>query len=245
MAIRLLCVAGARPNFMKLAPLLKALDAATDFDPSVVHTGQHYDDQMSGRFFRDLEIREPEYSLHVGSASHAQQTAEIMKAFEPVILRERPDGVVVVGDVNSTLACALVAAKLQVPVTHVEAGLRSFDRSMPEEINRVVTDTISDLLLVSEESGRGHLLAEGHPESSIRVVGNLMIDTLRWNLGRANGSHIVEDLGAGGGTYGVVTLHRPANGDCRRTAALLPRPPANAAHDGRSWPSGRRRHSRD
>src|SRR5438067_2891382 len=159
--MKLICVAGARPNFMKLAPLVRALENDADFEPVLVHTGQHYDDIMSGQFFRDLAIRPPDHSMRVGSGSHAQQTADILKGFEPIVLNEAPAGVVVVGDVNSTLACALVAAKLNVPVIHVESGLRSFDRQMPEEINRVVTDAVASLLLVTEESGRRNLLGEG------------------------------------------------------------------------------------
>lgn len=210
--MKLICVAGARPNFMKLAPLLRAFANDDALSAVLVHTGQHYDDQMSGQFFRELEIRPPDHFMGVGSASHAQQTAEIMKGFEAIVLAEKPQGVVVVGDVNSTLACALVAAKLNIPVIHVEAGLRSFDRAMPEEINRLVTDAVSNLLLVTEESGRRNLLAEGVDESRIRIVGNLMIDTLRMNTARAEESTIREDLGASG-KYGVVTLHRPANVD--------------------------------
>jgi UDP-N-acetylglucosamine 2-epimerase (non-hydrolysing) len=212
MAIKLICVAGARPNFMKLAPLLRALSADPAFEPVLAHTGQHYDDRMSTQFFRDLDIPEPNYFMRVGSGSHAQQTAEIMKGFEPIVLDEKPDGVVVVGDVNSTVACALVAAKLNIPVIHVESGLRSFDRSMPEEINRIVTDALASLLLVTEESGRKNLLAEGVAEDRIRVVGNLMIDTLRMNLARAAQSRILDQLGTPE-RYGVVTLHRPANVD--------------------------------
>ena len=212
MPLRLLCIAGARPNFMKLAPLIRALANDNCFHPVLVHTGQHYDDRMSGQFFRDLEIPAPDHSLEVGSGSHAQQTAEIMKRFEPIVLEEKPDGVLVVGDVNSTIACALVAVKLGVPVIHVEAGLRSFDRSMPEEINRIVTDAISTLLLVTEETGHRNLLAEGIDESRIRIVGNLMIDTLRTNTARAEASSILEDLGIHD-RYGVVTLHRPSNVD--------------------------------
>jgi UDP-N-acetylglucosamine 2-epimerase (non-hydrolysing) len=168
---------------------------------------------MSGRFFRDLGLPEPRHHLQVGSASHAVQTAEIMKRFEPVVLDEQPDAVIVVGDVNSTMACALVAAKLGIAVVHVEAGLRSFDRAMPEEINRVVTDAISDLLLVTESSGLRNLRAEGIPEQRIRVVGNLMIDTLHANLARARSSGIVQRLGIEEPRWGLVTLHRPANVD--------------------------------
>jgi len=211
--IRILCVAGARPNFMKLAPLVAALDRDPDFSPFLVHTGQHYDDQMSGQFFRDLGMPDPKHNLSVGSGSHAQQTAEILKRFEPVVLDENPQAVLVVGDVNSTMACALVAKKLQIPVIHVEAGLRSFDRSMPEEINRLVTDAISDLLLVTEESGRRNLLAEGVPPDRIFLVGNLMIDSLRANIHNARSSSILTRLAAKPRSYGLVTLHRPSNVD--------------------------------
>ncbi len=212
-AIRILCVAGARPNFMKLAPLVAGLDRDPAFAPFIVHTGQHYDDQMSGQFFRDLGLPDPKFNLTVGSGSHAQQTAEILRRFEPVVLEEMPDAVLVVGDVNSTMACALVAKKLQIPVIHVEAGLRSFDRSMPEEINRLVTDAISDLLLVTEESGRRNLLTEGVAPDRIFLVGNLMIDSLRANIHQAQQSDILERLGAKAKSYGLVTLHRPSNVD--------------------------------
>jgi len=213
MNIRILCVAGARPNFMKLAPLVAALDQDPGFSPFLVHTGQHYDDQMSGQFFRDLGLPDPKFNLNVGSGSHAQQTAEILKRFEPVVLNEKPDAVLVVGDVNSTMACALVAKKLQIPVIHVEAGLRSFDRGMPEEINRLVTDAISDLLLVTEESGRRNLIAEGVPAGHIFLVGNLMIDSLRANIHNAQQSGILTRLEAKPKSYGLVTLHRPSNVD--------------------------------
>ncbi len=210
--IRLICVAGARPNFMKVAPLIRALRADASFSTALVHTGQHYDDAMSGQFFRELQIPEPQHFMGVGSGSHAQQTAAIITGFEPILLSESPAGVVVVGDVNSTLACGLVAAKLNVPVIHVESGLRSFDRKMPEEINRIVTDALASLLLVTEDSGRRNLLAEGVPDSRIRVVGNLMIDTLRFNQSRAEASTILETLG-NPAAYGLVTLHRPSNVD--------------------------------
>jgi UDP-N-acetylglucosamine 2-epimerase (non-hydrolysing) len=221
MPISLLLVAGARPNFMKLAPLFRALRPDADLDPLLVHTGQHYDDQMSGSFFRDLDLPEPAHNLAVGSGSHAWQTAEIMKRFEPVVLSEKPRAVVVVGDVNSTVACALVAAKLGVAVVHAEAGLRSFDRSMPEEINRVVTDAIAGLLLVTEESGRQNLLGEGIPESRVRMVGNLMIDSLRFQLERARRSDIPARLGVDGTRFGLVTLHRPSNVDDPRQLAEI------------------------
>jgi UDP-N-acetylglucosamine 2-epimerase (non-hydrolysing) len=213
MKVRILCVAGARPNFMKLAPLVAALELDPDFSPFIVHTGQHYDDQMSGQFFRDLAMPAPKFNLNVGLGSHAQQTAEIMRRFEPVVIEERPDAVLVVGDVNSTMACALVAKKLQIPVIHIESGLRSFDRAMPEEINRVVTDAVSDLLLVTEDSGRRHLLAEGVRPDRIHLVGNLMIDTLRLNAQKARQSDILARLGTVAKSYGLVTLHRPSNVD--------------------------------
>jgi UDP-N-acetylglucosamine 2-epimerase (non-hydrolysing) len=211
--IRLALIAGARPNFMKIAPLMNALAGDPGFDPIMVHTGQHYDDNMSGQFFRDLGIPTPQFHLEVGSGTHAQQTAEIMKRIEPVLLETRPRAVVVVGDVNSTAAAALVAKKLDIEVVHVEAGLRSFDRSMPEEINRVVTDSISDLFLVTEESGRVNLLREGIAPDRIHLVGNLMIDSLRQNLERARTSDIAARCGIGDSPFGLVTLHRPANVD--------------------------------
>jgi len=198
---------------MKLAPLVAVLGRDPDFSPFIVHTGQHYDDQMSGQFFRDLEMPAPKFNLNAGLGSHAQQTGEIMQRFEPVVLEERPHAVLVVGDVNSTMACALVAKKLQIPVIHVEAGLRSFDRAMPEEINRVVTDVVSDLLLVTEDSGRRNLLAEGIPPERIHLVGNLMIDSLRRNVRKARQSGILARLGATAKSYGLVTLHRPSNVD--------------------------------
>ncbi len=211
--IKLAMVAGARPNFMKIAPLMKALAGDPAFAVTLIHTGQHYDDNMSGQFFRDLGIPQPQFHLEVGSASHAQQTAEIMKRIEPVLQELRPAAVIVVGDVNSTAAAALVAKKLRIDVVHAEAGLRSFDRTMPEEINRIVTDSICDIFLVTEESGRANLLREGVAAERIHLVGNLMIDSLRQNLERALESDIAERLGVRGKQYGVVTLHRPANVD--------------------------------
>jgi UDP-N-acetylglucosamine 2-epimerase (non-hydrolysing) len=196
---------------MKVAPLIAAL-GTDDFIPILVHTGQHYDYAMSGQFFRDLGLPEPDYHLEAGSGSHAQQTAEILKRMEPVLLKEQPAGVVVVGDVNSTIAGALAASKLGITVVHVEAGLRSFDRSMPEEINRLATDAIADLFLVTEESGRSNLLREGVKTARIHMVGNLMIDSLRKHLEKALGSDIRYRLIAEE-RYGLVTLHRPANVD--------------------------------
>jgi UDP-N-acetylglucosamine 2-epimerase (non-hydrolysing) len=198
---------------MKLAPLFRAFSSCPEFAPALIHTGQHYDDQMSGQFFRELGLPVPLHNLEVGSGSHAQQTAEIMKRFEPVVLEEKPLAVLVVGDVNSTTACALVAKKLDVFLIHVEAGLRSFDRSMPEEINRLVTDAISDLLLVTEESGVQNLEKEGARPEQIRVVGNLMIDSLLFHLERASGLPILDNLRLREQKFGLVTLHRPANVD--------------------------------
>lgn len=198
---------------MKIAPLMTAFTRDEDFDLVLVHTGQHYDDSMSGSFFRDLGIPAPKHHLEVGSGSHAQQTAEIMRRLEPILLTEHPAGLIVVGDVNSTAAAALVAAKLGIAVIHAEAGLRSFDRSMPEEINRVVTDAISDLLLVTEESGRANLLKEGKQPDRIVLVGNLMVDSLRQNLAAALQSDIRQRLGILNEPFGLVTLHRPANVD--------------------------------
>ncbi len=212
MKIRLAIAAGARPNFMKVAPLMAALSADEDFETVLIHTGQHYDEAMSGRFLRDLQIREPDYHLQVGSGTHAQQTAEIMRRLEPVLIESGPDGIVVVGDVNSTMAGALVAAKLGIAVIHAEAGLRSFDRTMPEEVNRLVTDSISDLLLVTEYSAVLNLRNEGKPESRIVMVGNLMVDSLKRNLSEAMKSDIRERLGIAD-RFGLVTLHRPANVD--------------------------------
>ncbi len=210
---KIINICGARPNFMKIAPLMRAYKSYDNIDAMIVHTGQHYDTNMSDLFFRQLGIPEPDLNLEVGSASHATQTAEIMKRFEPVVLRERPDWVLVVGDVNSTIACALVATKLDVRVAHVEAGLRSFDRRMPEEINRVLTDAISDLLFVSEPSGLENLAREGVDPKKVHHVGNVMIDTLRANFDKAEGSDVRDRLGLKKGAYAVVTLHRPSNVD--------------------------------
>ncbi len=211
--IRLVLLAGARPNFMKVAPLMAALAQDNRFESVLIHTGQHYDDSMSGTFFRELRIPAPHHHLNVGSGSHAQQTAEVMRRLEPVLLAENPSAVLVVGDVNSTVAGALVAAKLGVPVIHAEAGLRSFDRSMPEEINRIATDAVTDLFLVTEESGRKNLIKEGHDPARIAVVGNLMVDSLRHNLSAALQSDVCERLGISNDHFGLVTLHRPANVD--------------------------------
>lgn len=219
--IKIINVCGARPNFMKIAPLMRAYKQHAELQPMLIHTGQHYDEKMSDLFFRQLEIPEPDLNLEVGSGSHAQQTAEIMKRFEPVVLEHRPDWIVVVGDVNSTIACALVGKKLGVKVAHVEAGLRSFDREMPEEINRVLTDAISDLLLVSEPSGLENLKREGVSDEKIHFVGNVMIDTLKANLEKADRSKILDELDLEPGGYNAVTLHRPSNVDDAETLGRI------------------------
>lgn len=216
-----LCVVGARPNFMKIAPIMRAFSQPSSrLSARLLHTGQHYDAAMKHAFFEQLSIPEPEIDLEVGSGSHAQQTAEIMKRFEPVIDASQPTAVLVVGDVNSTIACALVAAKKGVPVIHVEAGLRSGDRSMPEEINRVLTDQLSELLFTTEASASENLIREGISASKIHFVGNVMIDTLRYNLELAVPA--MQTLTAvgfdasqvdGSGRYGLITLHRPSNVD--------------------------------
>ena len=216
--MKVINVVGARPNFMKAAPVVEEMKRRSDeFAPLLVHTGQHYDREMSEAFFRDLSLPEPDVYLGVGSGSHAQQTAAVMTSFEPVLLSERPDWVVVVGDVNSTLACALVAVKLGVRVAHVEAGLRSRDRTMPEEINRILTDQLADLLLTPSQDADRNLLVEGIAAERIRFVGNVMIDSLFAQLKRADGSRVREELGLSGIDYAVLTLHRPSNVDERAT----------------------------
>ncbi|HEV2689238.1 MAG TPA: UDP-N-acetylglucosamine 2-epimerase (non-hydrolyzing) [Bryobacteraceae bacterium] len=211
--IQILCVAGARPNFMKLAPLFREFAKDSRIAATLLHTGQHYDDRMSACFLHDLGLPAPKYNLAVNRGSNVHQIAEIMSRFEPVLMSENPSAVLVVGDVNSTVACALTAKKLGFFLIHVEAGLRSFDRSMPEEINRLVTDAIADLLLVSEESGVRNLANEGIPPEKIRLVGNLLIDSLHYHLPQSKKSEIVSHLGLDGQKFGVVTLHRPANVD--------------------------------
>jgi UDP-N-acetylglucosamine 2-epimerase (non-hydrolysing) len=227
--MKLLVVVGARPNFMKAAPILKAIgefnrsrsEWAEAIVPVLVHTGQHYDAQMSDSFFSELDLPQPDVFLGAGSGSHAAQTAEIMRRFEPVLLEEKPDALLVVGDVNSTLACALVASKLagktRPAIAHVEAGLRSCDRSMPEEINRILTDQISDLLFVTEESGVRNLRVEGIPSGRIHFVGNTMIDSLREYESRAELSPVTERFGLNRGKYVLLTLHRAANVDDRES----------------------------
>ncbi len=211
---KVLNIVGARPNFMKIAPIVREMRRRKDeFLPLIVHTGQHYDEAMSDSFFRDLGIPKPDYHLEVGSHSHAVQTAKIMMAFEPIVLAEKPDWVLVVGDVNSTIACALVCAKLGVKVAHVEAGLRSRDRTMPEEINRILTDAISDLLLTTSQDADENLKAEGVTADKIKFVGNVMIDSLFYNLEKSRNSKAREDLDLIDKDYAVLTLHRPSNVD--------------------------------
>ena len=219
--IRVLAVAGARPNFMKIAALLRELRGRAGFETFLVHTGQHYDEVMSDGFFRDLGIPAPDANLGVGSGSHATQTAEVLSRIEPLIGRERPDVVVVVGDVNSTLAGALAAVKLGVPVAHVEAGLRSFDRSMPEEINRLLTDAISTWLFVTEPSGEENLRREGVDPQRIHHVGNVMIDTLLAHVERARSLDTLLRFGLEPRGYAVLTLHRPSNVDDPSRLAVL------------------------
>ena len=249
--MKIMIVVGARPNFMKAAPLIvairehnrKGVALSSDKPPVetetiqeiLVHTGQHYDESMSGSFFVDLELPKPDIHLGIGSGSHAAQTAEIMRRFEEVLLQEKPDALIVVGDVNSTVSCALVAAKISYDssgtrplIAHVEAGLRSFDRAMPEEVNRIVTDHLSDLLFVTEESGERNLAHEGVPQERIHFVGNTMIDSLLASQEKASRSAILETLGLRNGSakngqansarpYALLTLHRPSNVDNRET----------------------------
>jgi UDP-N-acetylglucosamine 2-epimerase (non-hydrolysing) len=211
--MKILNVVGARPNLMKIAPLMAEYSRYKSIKATLVHTGQHYDEIMSKLFFSELGIPEPDVNLEVGSGSHAAQTAEIMKRFEPVLINYKPDVVVVVGDVNSTIACGLVAVKLGIKLVHVEAGLRSGDRSMPEEINRVLTDSISDLLFCTEQSGVKNLLREGISPKKIHLVGHVMIDTLLRNKEKAKKSNILNLLNLNGDDFAVLTLHRPSNVD--------------------------------
>jgi UDP-N-acetylglucosamine 2-epimerase (non-hydrolysing) len=214
-------VGGARPNFMKIAPIYRAALAHSDVDCRIIHTGQHYDYEMSQAFFEDLEIPKPQYFLDAGSGSHAVQTAKIMVAFEEVCIKEKPDLVIVVGDVNSTLACSIVAKKLLIKVAHVEAGLRSFDLTMPEEINRMVTDAISDYFFVTEESGSRNLLREGKTAERVHLVGHVMIDNLLHQVKKLEGEDVMKfsvfSLKPAKKSYAFMTLHRPSNVDDRDT----------------------------
>lgn len=218
-------IAGARPNFMKIAPIARAFDQGEGVAYKIVHTGQHYDRNMSDIFFQELGIRAPDHHLGAGGGTHAEQTARIMVAFEKVCQKDLPDLVLVVGDVNSTLACSIVAKKMHVPVAHVEAGLRSFDLDMPEEINRMVTDAISDLFFVTEEEGVTNLRKEGKTEQSIHFVGHVMIDNLFYQLAKLTQMDPASFASAGvkpkGVKYGVVTLHRPSNVDDKATLTRI------------------------
>jgi len=227
-------VAAARPNFMKIAPLIRAIQAynsdptiqsrlkgVAGINPILVHTGQHYDDNMSDTFFRDLNIPMPDIYMGIGSGSHAEQTGRVLIAFEEVLLKENPDLVIVVGDVNSTMACSLAAVKLHIPVAHVEAGLRSFDRTMPEEINRIVTDAVADYLFTPSPDGDTNLIREGVPREKIFLVGDIMVDNLLYNLEKARNADTLKLMGLKGSNtidgcpapYALLTLHRPANVD--------------------------------
>jgi UDP-N-acetylglucosamine 2-epimerase (non-hydrolysing) len=211
-ALRVVCVAGARPNYMKIKPVMDALEVA-GAEVVLVHTGQHYDQAMNDVFFDELGIRPPDHRLGVGSGTHATQTAKVMTAFEPLVEVISPEVVIVVGDINSTVACALVAAKAGALVAHVESGLRSRDWTMPEEVNRVVTDRVSDYLLAPSPDAADNLRVEGYRDDQIHVVGNVMVDTLLANLPRARQRGTLDELGLTARGYGVVTLHRPANVD--------------------------------
>jgi UDP-N-acetylglucosamine 2-epimerase (non-hydrolysing) len=220
-SMKILHVVGARPNFMKVAPVLHALGQHPGVSQTLVHTGQHYDVNMSDIFFQQLGIPAPDVNLEIGSASHAQQTAQIMARFEPVVLEQKPDMVLVYGDVNSTVAAALVCAKLLVPVAHVEAGLRSGDRTMPEEINRLVTDQLADLLFTPSADGNVHLEREGIAGDKVHLVGNVMIDTLVRLQPAVAASNVLETLQLPPGGYSVLTLHRPSNVDDDQVLAAL------------------------
>jgi UDP-N-acetylglucosamine 2-epimerase (non-hydrolysing) len=213
--VKVLNVVGARPNMMKIAPIMRALAAQEGIDQKLLHTGQHYDQRMSQVFFDELEISAPDVYLGVGSGSHAEQTARVMVAFEKVLQEERPDVIVVVGDVNSTLACAVTAAKLWVPVAHVEAGLRSFDRRMPEEINRIVTDALSSYCFTTSRDADENLRREGVEEGRIYFTGNVMIDTLERHRVKASQLATAAQYGLAPGSYALLTLHRPSNVDDR------------------------------
>jgi UDP-N-acetylglucosamine 2-epimerase (non-hydrolysing) len=223
--LKILNIVGARPNLPKIAPLMREMQRHPEIEPILVHTGQHYDEKLSDIFFRQMGIPAPQVNLEVGSGSHAAQTAEILKRIEPVLLDHEPDLVLVVGDVNSTIAVSLAAVKLGIRVAHVEAGLRSFDRSMPEEINRILTDAIADYLFVTEEDAIAHLLKEGRPREAIHLVGNVMIDSLRHFLPIAQQSPVGDDLalknGSGWRRFAVLTLHRPSNVDSTEKLSQL------------------------
>ena len=220
-AMRFVHVVGVRPNFMKIAPIMTALERHTGVEQLLVHTGQHYDPEMSQVFFEDLGIPRPDINLGIGSENDGSRTGKMMVELQPVLSELRPDCVVVVGDVNSTMAAALAAAKLEIPCAHIEAGLRSFDRSMPEEINRIVTDRVADLLLTPSADADANLIAEGVPHSAIHRVGNVMIDTLLAHLERARQRPTLDSLGLAPGSYALATLHRPSNVDDPLVLELL------------------------
>ncbi len=211
--MKIINIVGARPNFIKIAPIMRQMRKSSIIEPILLHTGQHYDIEMSKRFFQELNIPSPDISLEVGSDSHAKQVARIMERFDDVCDSQKPDGILVVGDVNSTMACSLVAAKKGIKIIHIEAGIRSFDREMPEEINRMVTDAITDLLLPPSRDAVDNLLKEGHPASKIHLVGNIMIDTLMDSQAQIMKSEILRQLGIEDRNYALVTLHRPSNVD--------------------------------
>ncbi len=212
---KIVSIVGARPNFMKIAPIHRAFEAlsSTEFVHTIVHTGQHYDAKMSDAFFADLDMPQPSYFLGVGSGSHAVQTAKTMIELEKVFLEDRPDIVLVPGDVNSTLAATIVATKMGIPVGHIESGLRSFDRTMPEELNRIATDVLSDILFVTEQSGLDNLSKEGIDKSKLHFVGNTMIDSLHYALPKADSKNTLEQLNLTKDKYGLITIHRPSNVD--------------------------------
>jgi len=211
--LKIACIAGARPNFMKIAPIFEAIGKYPNLKPILVHTGQHYDYEMSQIFFDEFGIPKPDFHLGVGSGSHAVQTAKIMMAFEETVIPHKPDLILVVGDVNSTLACALVGAKLCIPIAHVEAGVRSHDKTMPEEINRILTDAISDYLFATSENAKLNLQTEGIPNDRIYLVGDVMIDTLLKNKEKFSSTNILDHLGLEKSSYALMTLHRASNVD--------------------------------
>jgi UDP-N-acetylglucosamine 2-epimerase (non-hydrolysing) len=215
--MKIICVVGARPNFIKAAPVVEALRKRSGITVMLLHTGQHYDRQMSQLFFEELGLPKPDLDLQVGSASHGEQTGQIMIRFEPLLKQEKPDLVMVFGDVNSTVAASLCAAKMGIAVAHVEAGLRSFDRTMPEELNRIVTDHLSDYLFITEPSAQKNLLKEGLPQEKIFFVGNVMVDTLLKHKERAQKLNISQKLGLTPRGYALLTLHRPSNVDDPQT----------------------------
>ncbi|MBN2001095.1 UDP-N-acetylglucosamine 2-epimerase (non-hydrolyzing) [candidate division KSB1 bacterium] len=219
--IRIVNIVGARPNFMKIAPIHRRMLKRSEFSAKLIHTGQHYDEKMSKTFFEELGMPEPDIYLGIGSGSHAVQTAGVMIELEKILSKEKPDLVLVVGDVNSTLAAAIVASKLHVKVGHVEAGLRSFDRSMPEEINRILTDSISEMLFVTEQSGLDNLANEGKDDNQVFFVGNVMIDSLVEHLEKAQDSTILQDLGLQPRNYVAMTLHRPSNVDHKESLGRI------------------------